>query len=143
MNTHPDSNSETNVQSTEQTSEQEISPNILLMNLKTIFSDSKDKFSCEQIQEVMNLLCDLEQEIFTLQTNLSKANTQHNLVNMINQNVHTIVEKLGQNNSSPESSNNSSEKTQEQPSFNLDSMAEQISGLVVQKLQELDDDDSQ
>ena len=143
MNTHPDSNSETNVQSTEQTSEQEISPNILLMNLKTIFSDSKDKFSCEQIQEVMNLLCDLEQEIFTLQTNLSKANTQHNLVNMINQNVHTIVEKLGQNNSSPESSNNSSEKTQEQQAFNLDSMAEQISGLVVQKLQELDDDDSQ
>ena len=65
-----------------------ISPNILINNLRSIFSSSKDKFSCDQIQEIMNLLCDLDQEIFTLQSNYSQLIKQNNLVNMINSNVH-------------------------------------------------------
>ena len=51
MNTHPDSNSGTNVQSTEQTSEQEISPTILLMNLKTIFLTRKINFHVNKFKK--------------------------------------------------------------------------------------------
>ena len=77
---------------------QTISPNILINNLRSIFSSSKDKFSCDEIQEIMNLLCDLDQEIFTLQSNYSQLIKQNNLVNMINSNVHTIIEKLATQN---------------------------------------------
>jgi len=119
---------------------QTISPNILINNLRSIFSSSKEKFSCDQIQEIMNLLCDLDQEIFTLQSNYSQLNKQNNLVNMINSNVHTIVEKLAtQNNQIICNDVCSTSNKQELPNF--DDMAETISTMVVQKLQELDDSD--
>lgn len=130
---------------------QRISPNILINNLRSIFNDSKDKFSCDQIQDVMNILCDLDQEICVLQTNNNTLNKQTNLMNLINQNIHSIIDKIEKNNQTSQNvvcdngvctiqNNTTNSKVFETDSQNIDTMAEKISTMVVQKLQELDED---
>tara|TARA_B100000214_G_scaffold363762_1_gene329632 strand:+ start:56 stop:721 length:666 start_codon:yes stop_codon:yes gene_type:complete len=143
--------SETN-DTTNTTDNQRISPNILINNLRSIFNESKDKFSCDQIQDVMNLLSDLDQELYLLQSNNSIFNKHTNLMNLINQNVHTIVDKLAETKLTQQNvvcengvcslqTNSSNSKQFVQPdSENIDTMAEKISTMVVQKLQELEEE---
>ena len=52
------------------------STNTLINALRSLFDQSKDKFSCDHIQEVMNVITDLEYEVHLLQTNYSNIMKQ-------------------------------------------------------------------
>ena len=73
------------------------STNTLLNAIRSSFEHAKEKFSCDQIQEIMNLITDLEYEIHLLQTNYENILRQNLQINDIEQNVQEIFQKLATN----------------------------------------------
>ena len=135
------------------------STNALINSLRSIFDQSKDKFSCDAIQETMNIITDLEHEVHLLQTNYNGIMKQNDQITDINQNLQelfqrfsasTVINQLPPINEGAEGAINVSSESQTDSAVRNDAhdahdahdevaaMAELISDLVVKKLSELD-----
>jgi len=129
------------------------STNALINSLRSIFDQSKDKFSCDMIQEIMNIITDLEHEVHLLQTNYSGVMKQNDQITDTNQNLQelfqrfsasTISNQLSPINEGVENGINASSESQTETGPQADAhdevaaMAELISDLVVKKLSELE-----
>lgn len=129
------------------------STNALINSLRSLFDNSKEKFSCDSIQEIMNIITDLEYEIHLLQTNYSGVMKQNDQITNINQNLQelfhhlsasTAINQLPPINEGSEGAINVSSESQTDSAVQNDAhdevaaMAELISDLVVKKLSELD-----
>ena len=131
----------------------------LINSLRSIFDQSKDKFSCDAIQETMNIITDLEHEVHLLQTNYNGIMKQNDQITDINQNLQelfhhlsasTAINQLPPINEGSEGAINVSSESQTDSAVRNDphdahdahdevaAMAELISDLVVKKLSELD-----
>ena len=124
------------------------STNTLINGLRSLFDQSKEKFSCDHIQEVMNLITDLEYEVHLLQTNYSNIMKQNDQINEINQNLQEIFQRLAVNQLSPitedvvsTTSQTNDEVTDGGESDDVHAMADLISDLVVRKLADLESPD--
>ena len=136
------------------------STNTLINALRSLFDQSKDKFSCDHIQEVMNVITDLEYEVHLLQTNYSNIMKQNDQINDINQNLQEIFQRLAVNQLSPinEGTESTTSQTNEVAcggggggcsggcggavvSDDVRAMADLISDLVVRKLTDLESPD--
>ncbi len=73
------------------------STNSLLNSLRSQFNLAKDNFSCEQIQDIMNIMGDLEHEITLLQTHYTLITKQSHHINDIRENVSELLEKMSAN----------------------------------------------
>jgi len=135
------------------------STNTLINALRSLFDQSKDKFSCDHIQEVMNVITDLEYEVHLLQTNYSNIMKQNDQINDINQNLQEIFQRLAVNQLSPitEDTESTTSQTNEvvcgggvgggggcvaAESDDVRAMADLISDLVVRKLTDLESPDA-
>jgi len=135
------------------------STNTLINALRSLFDQSKDKFSCDHIQEVMNVITDLEYEVHLLQTNYSNIMKQNDQINDINQNLQEIFQRLAVNQLSPITEDVSSTTSQTNEvacggggcsggagvtakSDDVRTMADLISDLVVRKLTDLESPDA-
>jgi len=129
------------------------STNALINTLRSIFDQSKEKFSCEMIQETMNTITDLEYEVHLLQTNYAAVMKQNDQINDINQNLQELFQRfstatqLSPINEGSEGALNISSESQTDcgDSSGVDevaAMAELISDLVVKKLSELETNES-
>ncbi len=120
------------------------STNTLINALRSVLDHSKDKFSCDQIQEIMNLVTDLEYEVHLLQTNYTRVLKQSEEISEINQNLQELLQKLAAshlptiNEVSEDQDNEEASATLENGQDEMSVMAELISDLVVKKLHELD-----
>lgn len=118
------------------------STNKLLTNLREKINNHKDKYSCEEIQELFNIMSDLEYEVHLLQTNYQQIQQQEETINTIDENVCEILKKCSENNlygSDNESDDNENNDTKNttgdfEDSQILNQLAESISTLVVQKI---------
>ena len=127
------------------------STNTLLNAIRSSFEHAKEKFSCDQIQEIMNLITDLEYEIHLLQTNYENVLRQNLQINDIEQNVQEIFQKLATNQlptiseESDGAASGSAKQNGDQDGDDADqedeveAMAEMISELVVKKLSALEE----
>ena len=70
------------------------STNTLFNSLRSQLDLAKDKFSCEQIQEIMNIMTDLEHEVNILQTHYQHVAKQSNYLESISDNVTELLEKM-------------------------------------------------
>jgi len=77
------------------------STNSLLNSLRSQFSLAKDNFTCEQIQDIMNIIGDLEHEITLLQTHYTLVTKQSHHIADIRENVSELLEKMSANNWKP------------------------------------------
>ena len=129
------------------------STNALINTLRSIFDQSKEKFSCEMIQETMNTITDLEYEVHLLQTNYAAVMKQNDQINEINQNLQELFQRFSTatqlspvNEGSEGASNISSESQTDcgdsSAADEVAAMAELISDLVVKKLSELETNES-
>ena len=73
------------------------STNSLLNSLRSQFNLAKDNFTCEQIQDIMNIMGDLEHEITLLQTHYTLITKQSHHINDIRENVSELLEKMSAN----------------------------------------------
>ena len=128
------------------------STNALINSLRSIFDQSKDKFSCDTIQEIMNIITDLEHEVHLLQTNYTGVINQTNQINDINQNIQELFQRFsapsqlspinegseGAVNVSSESQTDYAASETAASQDEVAALAELISNLVVKKLSELE-----
>ena len=139
------------------------STNTLINALRSVLDHSKDKFSCDQIQEIMNLVTDLEYEVHLLQTNYTRVLKQSEEISEINQNLQELLQKLAAShlptinevsedqdneeasaaavqdcNTADAIATSETSATLENGQDEMSVMAELISDLVVKKLHELD-----
>ena len=68
--------------------------NTLVNALRAAFENSKDKFSTDMIQEIMNLITDIEHEAHLLQTNYKLVVQQNEQIEQMNQAVQEIFRQL-------------------------------------------------
>ena len=127
------------------------STNTLLNAIRSSFEHAKEKFSCDQIQEIMNLITDLEYEIHLLQTNYENVLRQNLQINDIEQNVQEIFQKLATNQlptiseesdgttGNANSADNAGQNGDAEQEDEVEAMAEMISDLVVKKLSALEE----
>jgi hypothetical protein len=143
------------------------STNTLLNALRSIFEQSKGKFSTDMIQEIMNLITDIEHEVHLLQTNYATITKQNDKIDEMNSSMQEIFQRLassqlppisegnenvaqksaqtsaqtsptGDNSSDAAASDGKSAYGQDKDEVEVEMMAELISDLVVKKLSELD-----
>jgi hypothetical protein len=137
------------------------STNTLLNALRSIFEQSKEKFSTDMIQEIMNLITDIEHEVHLLQTNYVTVTKQNDKIDEMNSSMQEIFQRLASSQLPPINEGNENvtqTSAQTSPTDNdssnvavsdgksasgqendeVEMMAELISDLVVKKLSELD-----
>jgi hypothetical protein len=133
------------------------SPNALIRSLRTTFDNFRSKCTCDEIQEIMNLLTDLEHEVHLLQTNYSNVTKQNDRIVNIDENTKEIfhrlatseVQKLASISEEPENSeshdseshdseSHDSEKTTVLSQEQIKILSENIANLVVEKISEID-----
>jgi hypothetical protein len=137
------------------------STNTLLNALRSIFEQSKEKFSTDMIQEIMNLITDIEHEVHLLQTNYATVTKQNDKIDEMNSSMQEIFQRLASSQLPPISEGNENvaqKSAQTSPTGDnssdaaasdgksatghdndeVEMMAELISDLVVKKLSELD-----
>ena len=123
------------------------SPNALIRSLRTGFDNFRSKCTCDEIQEIMNLLTDLEHEVHLLQTNYSNVTKQNDRIVNIDENTKEIfhrlatseMQKLASISEEPENSkSHDSEKTTVLSQEQIKILSENIANLVVEKISEID-----
>ena len=128
------------------------SPNALIRSLRTTFDNFRSKCTCDEIQEIMNLLTDLEHEVHLLQTNYSNVTTQNDRIVNIDENTKEIFHRLAtsemqklasiseepENSESHNSESHDSEKTTVLSQEQIKILSENIANLVVEKISEID-----
>ena len=137
------------------------STNTLLNALRSLFEQSKEKFSTDMIQEIMNLITDIEHEVHLLQTNYANVTKQNEKIEEMNSSMQEIFQRLSSSAQLPSikegneevtqtssqtspvvnkqaDTNNGDKNGEESDKDEVEMMAELISDLVVKKLSELD-----
>ena len=107
--------------------ESKFTPNTLLNSLKESLNIHKDKFSCEEIQTLMNTIEDLDYEIHLIEKNYNIITKQHKLIKTIEENTKNILDNISKNNLVNSETNNEFNQNDE-------AWADHIATLIFQKI---------
>lgn len=106
--------------------ESKFTPITLLNSLRESLNIHKEKFSCEDIQILMNTIEDLEYEIHLVEKNYNIVTKQNRVIETIEENTKKILSNISNNIVKSETNNEFNQ--------NDEAWADHIATLVVQKI---------